>query len=88
MAVSARILVEIFLMIFLSCVETFQRKTLHNNRAGISFLQVFECSLCSIEILVIEAVDAGAVLSAMICALTIQRSRVDDVEEELQQGFQ
>ena len=68
-------------MVFFSWIEALQRKAFYDNGTCVILLQIFQSSLCSLQIILVETVDAGAILGSMICSLTIERSRVNDVEE-------
>ena len=85
MAISAGILIQVFLVILLGREEIAEGFQLHSQlRAGFFFFRLIERTKLGKHGF-IRIVNTGPVLDAFIMSLTIDRQRVDDHEVVLQQ---
>ena len=79
-AVAARILIEVFLVIDLGGEKVFNR--LHLDRKGLILLRLdlFVNQFDVRKLAFVGIIDAGAVLNAAILTLPIDRNRVDNLK--------
>ena len=87
MAVAARILFQIVLMVLLSGIVVFQRANLHKELLTAAPLDLSN-ALHRLLRLVVGVVNAGLVLASDVIALPVLYCRVDDIEVSQQQGIQ
>ena len=76
MAITIGILVEIILMILFCCIEVLQREVLNSKLAGDLLLLVLEGFTDDRFVFLVDIVDAGTILRAVVMALLVDACRI------------